>query len=202
MSNLLVNGKITSTGGGEFSYTKTKQTNLMQSNEIDLTTNPTSTKYRYTEYLDKNEKRIGIIGAKQRSSGYYGVYLQASNNAWFDITWNGIESKIQFMDKDVSVVDSITDTYVRYTNGLQICWGIKASEGTANDHTTIITYPKPFKSGTIPAVDAIVYRTSLYNDTNYKHQVTSITNANFKYSDWMIRETADKISWIAIGKWK
>lgn len=46
MSNLLVNGKITSTGG-EFSYTKTKQTNLMQSDEIDLTTNPTSTKYIY-----------------------------------------------------------------------------------------------------------------------------------------------------------
>lgn len=55
---------------------------LIISNEIDIDSNapaPEANQYRYIDFLDKNDKRIGIVGASIDTNKCYGAYLQAGN---------------------------------------------------------------------------------------------------------------------------
>lgn len=61
----------------------------MKAPGIDISVNPSTTLYNYVDYMDKNNKRIGIFGAFQNSSGYYGVYLQAGNRGNLSLMTDG-----------------------------------------------------------------------------------------------------------------
>lgn len=55
---------------------------LIISNEIDIGASapaPEANQYRYIDFLDKNDKRIGIVGASIDTNKCYGAYLQAGN---------------------------------------------------------------------------------------------------------------------------
>ena len=43
-------------------------------------TTPTSTLYKYFDFLDTNNSRVGLVGALMDASGYAGMYFQARNN--------------------------------------------------------------------------------------------------------------------------
>lgn len=55
---------------------------LIIANGIDIDASapaPEYNQYRYIDFLDKNEKRIGIVGASINTNKCYGAYLQAGN---------------------------------------------------------------------------------------------------------------------------
>lgn len=57
---------------------------LIVSDEIDIGASapaPEANQYRYIDFLDKNDKRIGIVGASIDTNKNYGAYLQAGNVA-------------------------------------------------------------------------------------------------------------------------
>ena len=57
---------------------------LIIANEIDIGASapaPEANQYRYIDFLDKNDKRIGIVGASIDTNKCYGAYLQAGNVA-------------------------------------------------------------------------------------------------------------------------
>jgi hypothetical protein len=60
-----------------------------KSTEIDTTTAPSSNLYTYTDCLDKNNVRVGVIGSIMNEGGYYGTYLQAGNKGQLCILTNG-----------------------------------------------------------------------------------------------------------------
>ena len=64
----------------------------IKSRNIDLTSKPSSTQYSYLDFYDKNNKRIGVLGAFQFASGEYGIYLQAGNVGSLNIRTNGTNS--------------------------------------------------------------------------------------------------------------
>lgn len=63
---------------------------VIQSSNIDLNTPPTSTssQYNFTEFVDKSNNRIGIVGSTISPDGYAGIYLQARNAASMGIKAN------------------------------------------------------------------------------------------------------------------
>lgn len=63
---------------------------VIQSSEIDLNTPPTSTssQYNFTEFTDKSDNRMGIVGSMISPDGYAGIYLQARNAASMGIKAN------------------------------------------------------------------------------------------------------------------
>ena len=48
--------------------------------DIDLDTNPTSTQWRYIDFVDKDGARLGVVGAQFGSNGQAGMYMQSRNN--------------------------------------------------------------------------------------------------------------------------
>lgn len=62
------------------------------SKNIDITSIPSSTKYSYIDFYDKNNQRLGVIGAFQFATGEYGIYLQAGNVSSMNIRTNGTNS--------------------------------------------------------------------------------------------------------------
>ena len=61
----------------------------MSSTGIDISILPTTTLYNFIDFMDKNNKRIGIVGARFNTDGYYGMYLQAGNEGNLSIISNG-----------------------------------------------------------------------------------------------------------------
>lgn len=60
--------------------TFTQNNIVMKANNIDLNNPPTDkTAYSFIDFVDKNDNRIGIIGAQFTQNGYAGIYLQARN---------------------------------------------------------------------------------------------------------------------------
>lgn len=64
----------------------------IKSSSIDITSIPSSTQYSYLDFYDKNNQRLGVIGAFQFTTGEYGIYLQAGNIAAMNIRTNGTNS--------------------------------------------------------------------------------------------------------------
>ena len=69
----------TMTGTLQISQSTNKPMQI-SSQTIDITSAPTSNQYSMIEFLDKNNKRIGIIGSVQDTNGKYGVYMQSGNS--------------------------------------------------------------------------------------------------------------------------
>lgn len=61
----------------------------MKAPGIDISVKPSTTLYNYVDYMDKNNKRIGIFGAFQDALGNYGVYLQAGNQGNLNLITDG-----------------------------------------------------------------------------------------------------------------
>ena len=60
-----------------------------KSTEIDTTTSPSQQKYIYTDYIDKNNVRMGVVGSFQQADGKYGTYLQAGNEGMIKVISDG-----------------------------------------------------------------------------------------------------------------
>lgn len=99
------------------------------------------------------------------------------------LNWNG---------KSVETVDSVGSNYIRYVNGLQICWGEAEAE-----ETSTITLPKAFVSGHYYAT-----ANPLSSSANaYQMSVSERTTTSFKINSYDGAKNRSKM-WLAIGKWK
>ena len=56
---------------------------------LDMSSTPSSTQYNYIDYIDTNNKRLGVIGAIYDTTGCYGTYLQAGNIGSIGIKTDG-----------------------------------------------------------------------------------------------------------------
>lgn len=75
MNAVLVNAVANYTISGSSTYTGN---NKIKATYIDITT-PSTTQYKFLDFVDKNNSRIGLVGAVQQSGGNYGMYMQAGN---------------------------------------------------------------------------------------------------------------------------
>lgn len=94
----------------------------LKSSVIDNTITPNSHQYCYTDYLDKNDVRLGVIGSiKHPTTGLYGVYLQAGNEGSLSILSDGINVKTEAPNPPSNSNDaSIATTYWVKNNTKQL----------------------------------------------------------------------------------
>lgn len=85
VTDKLTNCVTTDTDWQEITSTKKFFRNqFLISDEIDVDASaptPEYSQYRFFDFLDKNEKRIGLVGASIDTNKCYGAYLQAGNGA-------------------------------------------------------------------------------------------------------------------------
>lgn len=114
-----------------------------------------------------------------------GVEISASSSDGDKILSIYTDGRIKFDKKDVELVDSIGDNYIRLASGLQICFG--QSEGNK-----VITLPKPFVTNgyqiSLTDVGQDTHAGGAGNRTTTTFKIFSASEVYFH--------------WIAIGKWK
>ena len=83
-----------------------------------------------------------------------------------------------------------TYNYIRYKNGLQICWG-RVNTGDFLD----VTFPVPFINTNYTALDSPIYTKGTSSGYGYCYDFTT---TSFK----VIQGSSSQGSWFAIGRWK
>lgn len=102
----------------------------------------------------------------------------------------------------IEIVDSMgtdkwyDEKYVRYSSGLQICWGFLSLSGPVTATNKRITFPKPFT--VVPAI-LTTFNANIGNtpigigwESTTAFSIGTMNNAN----------TTGHTSWIAVGPWK
>ena len=95
-----------------------------------------------------------------------------------------------------AVVES-GDGYVRYSNGIQLCWGTATLNGPATATNKRIYFPQAFKSGTVT-----VYTT---HDTNVERALADVgwvSNTAFSIGTLDNSGSTVHTGWLATGRWK
>lgn len=101
---------------------------------------------------------------------------------------------------DVDCIVEQGTGYIRYNNGLQICWG-NASWNSTWAGSSTVNFVLPFATGTTPSVSVTpIISTNQSSSSNAQN----VSNMGFTIKVWGIG-TGDRnigASWYAIGKWK
>lgn len=146
------NTVIHKTGDETICGDKTFVNTVIHKNTKATINNPPSIEsFVFTDYIDNDNNRIGIIGSRINSDGVRGTYLQAGNENQLAILTNGTDTWTwsPTSDKNHSVVTTEAilkannDTmynYVKFGNGLLIQWG----HIQQNSQQLNVTFPIPF----------------------------------------------------------
>lgn len=155
-------------------------------------TNDSATQITGGTDADKNAY-LNLYGNNYPTEGSRGSFTLAANDGTASkrligkingtLTWDGLS---------LETVNSIGSNYIRYTSGLQICWG---SAGTGTP--TTITLPKAFVNNSyVPLV-----QTRNTGGDIYQAAIEDRTTTTFKIYTAGGAADCGK-SWMAIGKWK
>lgn len=95
-----------------------------------------------------------------------------------------------------AVVES-GDGYVRYSNGIQLCWGTATFNRPATATNKRIYFPQAFKSGTVT-----VYTTHDNNVELAHADVGWVSNTAFSIGTLNNSGSTVLAGWLATGRWK
>ena len=151
------------------------------------------------------------------SDGAEGAFIALCNKNDINDEWKGgfrlstsqpgidligfIDGSLLWCRKTVDCIDSQGDGYIRYSNGLQICFG----EGRPGQNNS---FPKAFKSGSVPHVNIMHYTSNNmpYSATGQQGTGGATTNATFNFLLWSLSSGTyvdyDECHYVAIGYWK
>lgn len=113
--------------------------------------------------------------------------------------------RLYWGSKDVSCIDSLGTNHIRFTNGVQICWGETSFQGlnAGTDRGEFATFQAPFKDSTY--IISLGNRSQGENWTKVMCTVTSKYNSNAwvsMYNDGSGNCPQTACCWQAIGYWK
>ena len=108
-----------------------------KSSSADTTTTATNTTWhrQYEDYLDKNGKRLGVIGSVQTGDGYYGVYLQGGNQSSLNVLTDGTNGRI--LTSNTLQLSKTTDASNDYTKEPALVIGLKTGARLHIDNNEI-----------------------------------------------------------------
>lgn len=101
---------------------------------------------------------------------------------------------------DVDLIEKSGTNYIRYNNGIQICWGYFDNGSNINDKTGIaVSFDKPFISQpAFVCASGKLDNSTSYRSTDCNYYSLSTSSATFGWYG----NTARTGCWISIGKYK
>lgn len=171
---------------------------------IDLTVTPTTNQSTFTDYLDINGNRIGVIGVRKLTSGASGAYLQVGNEGSMAIekSANGtIYTYAPASDVNNSIVTTVNKSksangYYKLGNGLIVQWGTIDNGSEVTDFARDITFPTAFTGNYSLSVSparntgnaayrdatATIYK---FSNTGFSCGLLAQGSSTFRYIKWL-----------------
>lgn len=128
---------------------------------------------------------IQVFNAATALSEQESAQLASQMQTYLPLSGGAITGDLLIKGKEVVCVESSGTNYIRYTDGLQICWG--QAKGA-----TTVTLPQPFVS--------YDYRISLTDIGQDKHSGGAGNRTTTTF--YIFGGSGVYFHWIAIGKWK
>ena len=118
--------------------------------------------------------------------GYFRFFARDDTNGVKELQGRP-DGTLQWGGKNIERVESSGTNYIRYANGLQICWG---GVGNMTADGITVTFPQPFTSNPVPS-----FTTATATNFAYVTAVTA-TDMTVKTSN-----NGGYVRYIAIGRW-
>ena len=101
-------------------------------------------------------------------------------------------------------VSAVGSNYIRYDNGLQICWGTTASKTTnaGANTTTTVTFPVAFKDTTYTVTFVDRFGANAWTNHTVSTSTYSTTGVYFYLQNNAGGSYTYTLSWMAVGFWK
>ena len=101
---------------------------------------------------------------------------------------------------EVDTIEEQGTNYIRYSNGIQFCWGSQ-SWSSRNNGTFNVTFPKAFSS--TPSITATATSPNLGGSASSPLTLYGENTTGFQGTVWGVGggDRNDGMRWIAIGKW-
>lgn len=177
-----------------------------KSSVIDKTVTPGSNQHLFTDFIDKNGVRLGVMGAVKDTSGRYGVYMQCGNVAGINLTVQDDDTGVQFNMPEVSYLSSVPTTVTNATTHRQVPsmgWvndATKATNVVHRDSTETITGGKTFSS-TINTTFSTQYPNGLvHKNTLIPNNYSSPSNDVNMVVNGLLSNAGDFIAYEQMGK--
>ena len=131
-----------------------------------------------------------ILSGKDRP-GLEGIFeLMATDGVSESLLRGTRDGLLTWCEKSVDCIEEQGEFYIRYTNGIQICWGNGPFTSGAE-----ITYPKPFSGWHKMSIQATVGNIAEVNVGTQKWSPTSFI--------LLMNATGEQyVAWLAVGTWK
>jgi len=176
---------------------------------IDTSTTPSSTQSYYSDFLDKNGVRIGVIGVQKRTDGTERIYLQIGNEGTIDIRKDAqgvVSTQAPSSTAANSIVTHVSRSlgsngYFKLGNGLIIQWGYIGGRtiGSNSEVSSTITFPTPFSS-TGQAIAAMTSTGNYYASTQFGFSnITATSMVLHQYNTATGGTASLSAKWIAVG---
>lgn len=142
-----------------------------------------------------------LYGSSSTNLGQFSIRASQSSNNYKDLVGT-VNGSLTWVGKEVERLNSKGSNYVRYENGLQLCWGIEHGNDTGSYKT--ITFPVPFNNDVSDIVITMSAGSVTSSASNHiSFQITEIVNTSFAFLTSIASSWSNGVSrWIAIGFWK
>lgn len=148
-----------------------------------------------------------ILSGKDRGN-YEGTFeLMATDGNVHSLLKGTKNGSLTWCSNNVDCIDSQGDDYIRYANGLQICWGtvnLNNVNSTEVFKDTFFAFPKSFISDPVVGT-ALNTDGSGWADFTLAVQISTTQMKFVQYTNRGISTTTslnNKVTYTAIGKWK
>lgn len=135
--------------------------------------------------------RLMLIGSDWHLSNKGAFNLKAQSGSNRSDLEGSPSGSLTWNSKAIDTIEEQGDGYIRYSNGLQICWGIV--EVTQNS-TSEVSFPKSFVS------DNKTFVTTASKGSNSMY--INVSKIATSYCDFYISAGSGLVLWQAIGYWK
>ena len=191
----IMDNKVSKSGDtmtGNLSITGDGWNLYMQSNSISYNTAPSTWLNKTIVFVDKNGASFGCVEVAKDHENINNIYLNvfSPKDSWCPIPLGlraasdgNFGSTAPQCNWDNSIVTTVShgSNYVRFGNGLQICWGVG---GAGN-----VTLPAPFANTNYQVTTSQVGGGHTYNCGTENYTTTSFNIASYQSH------------WVAIGYW-
>ena len=193
-------------GNGTFTFIGNLVRKTNNFNRVDWTT---SNAFQDSiRYVDKNDASLSRLYHEFLAGGAnitnLLVYLPKSNtNTYvaFRVGYDNNGNKIcQFDNKEVERINASSYDYIRYENGLQICWSGVQNTNNVSDGITTATFSQPFSTAPIMSLVAVQDTVTPIHFQIKSKNATEFTFVTFTNN--VLSRNGVWVGYIAIGKWK
>lgn len=190
--------------GNNEAYIQKQNADIVHRNQLEIGWGRPETSDGGEWFLDGAKIALHSYNANNSSFDNGGFVISATDGTNHPQFTGYPDGRLTWVDKEIERIESSGTNYIRYVNGLQICWGHSANKTVngSNSVSQVVTFPVAFKDS-----DYAVSFTSRYSGGSWTNNTLVINNNTTTSIELFLQNVTGSaytfyFVWMAVGYWK